>query len=189
MTSQSAATQSPSGAGRAEPGAASRAPGWGWGRGRSATERERARPSPRSAAADREPWSPTTAHGRSSLRSRCWSLTWTRRRRSRYRQGGAAGLGEGLGTWPWDLNPCLTPARYRTSSGTHSSSLWGSPCPPPTARPRLDHQYGSLWRVSPRVSLFTPSPAMGSRPLLRHWRPYNLSHLVNPLSFPAKWHC
>lgn len=53
MTSQSAATQSPSGAGRAEPGAASRAPGWGWGwgRDRSATERERARPSPRSAAA------------------------------------------------------------------------------------------------------------------------------------------
>lgn len=49
MTSQSAATQSPSGAGRAEPGAASRAPGWG--QGRSATERERARPSPRSAAA------------------------------------------------------------------------------------------------------------------------------------------
>lgn len=49
MKSQSAATQSPSGAGRAELGATSRAPGWG--RGRSAAERECARPSPRSAAA------------------------------------------------------------------------------------------------------------------------------------------
>lgn len=135
MTSQSAATQSPS-----EQGApsqelqAERRAGAGAGAQRRGSAPAPARgPLP----PGRAPWSPTTAHGRSSLRSPCWSRTWTRRRPSRYRQGGAAGLDEGLGTWPRDPNPCLAPALQRTSSGTHSPSLWGSPYPPPTAEPRL----------------------------------------------------
>lgn len=56
-----------------------------------------------------KPWSQITAHERSSSRSRCWSRTWTPRRPSRYGKGGAARLGDGQGTRPWNLNPCLAP--------------------------------------------------------------------------------
>lgn len=135
MTSQSAARQSPSGAGRAEPGAASRAPGWG--RGRRAVERECARPSPRSAAAGPGAMEPDNSPRKIQFTVPLLEPHLDPEAAEQVQAGRGSGLGEGLGTWQWDLNPCLAPARHRTSSGTHSPSLWGSPYPPPTAEPRL----------------------------------------------------
>lgn len=166
MTSQSAATQSPSGAGRAEPGAGSRAPGWG--RGRSAAKRERARPSPRSAAAGPGAMEPDNSPRKIQFTVPLLEPHLDPEAAEQVQAGRGRGLGEGLGTWPWDLNPCLAPAWHRTSSGTYSPSLWGSPYPPPTVEPRLVTSTGPCaWCPQERGSLAAqpwghdPSSAFG----------------------------
>lgn len=55
-------------------------------------------------AAAAQPWSPTTAPGRSSSRSRCWSRTLTPRRRSRCGAGrGGRGVAQPRTRDPWNV--------------------------------------------------------------------------------------
>lgn len=122
MQSQSAAAQSSGRVGRAEPGAASRTPGWG--RGRSAAEKERARPSPSPAAAGHQAMEPDNSPRKIQftvpllephLDPEAAEQVWE---------------GRGSETRRWSRDPAVEPeslprpsARHRTPSGTHSPNL------------------------------------------------------------------
>lgn len=160
VTSQSTAL-SRSRVGRAEPGAARRAPGWG--RGGSAVKRELARPSPSPATAGPEAMEPDNSprkiqftvpllepHLDPEAAEQVLAGRGSRSpRRTRY---GVVGP------------KSLSPTSYLLG-GMHLLCLWGSPSPPPTVEPGLLSAGPCAGRLPERCSLLAqfwghdPSPA------------------------------
>lgn len=136
MRSQSAAAQSPGRVGRAEPGAASREPGWG--RGRSAAERERARPSPSPAAAGPRAMEQDNSPRKIQFTVPLLEPHLDPEAAEQVRAGRGSGTRRRTRDRAGEPESLPRPAaRHRTPSGTYSPSLRGSPSPPPTAKPRL----------------------------------------------------
>lgn len=185
MTSQSAATQSPSGAGRAEPGAGSRTPGWG--RGPSAAKRERARPSPRSAAAGPGAMEPDNSPRKIQFTVPLLEPHLDPEAAEQVQTGRGSGTRRRTGDLAVGSESLPRPSVAPHLFGNALAQFMGVSIPSPNSGATPRHQYGSLCLVSPRA-WFTRCPAVGTRPFLRLWRPYIPSHPVNPQSFPARWH-
>lgn len=162
MRSQSAAAQSPGRVGRAEPGAASREPGWG--RGRSAAERERARPSPSPAAAGPRAMEQDNSPRKIQFTVPLLEPHLDPEAAEQVRAGRGSGTRRRTRDRAGEPESLPRPAaRHRTPSGTYSPSLRGVSLPSPNGKATSPHHCRSLRGVSTRAS-FTPALPWGRDP-------------------------